>query len=240
VLATPPGSLHRADGRPVEWRVTPGLVPYEEAVRLMEARVEAIRAGTASELVWLLEHPALYTAGTGAGAALPQHLPLPLHESGRGGQVTYHGPGQRIAYVLLDLAQRGPDVRRFVAALEGWLTEALATFGVAAERRDDRVGLWVRRPDKTAGLDGTGAEDKIAAIGIRVRRWVTFHGIALNVEPDLAPYAAITPCGIAERHFGVTSLRDLGHPATLAQVDAALHDAFAASFGPTATMPGAP
>ena len=228
-------ALGRPDGRPVEWRVADGLTPYAEAVATMEARADAIAQGTASELVWLVEHPPLYTAGTSAGEAAAGTLPFPLHETGRGGQVTYHGPGQRVVYVMLDLRARGPDVRAFVAALEAWIIATLAAFDIKGERRADRVGVWVRRPDKAPGMDGAQAEDKIAAIGIRVRRWVSFHGISLNVDPDLAPYAAITPCGIAAGHLGVTSFADLGQPLAMAEVDAALATAFVPIFGPLAS-----
>jgi lipoyl(octanoyl) transferase len=211
----------------VEWLVADTPVPYPEAVVAMEARVAAIAAGDARELVWLLEHPPLYTAGTGARTEdLVEPDRLPVFLSGRGGQYTYHGPGQRIAYVMLDLTRRGPDVRRFVAALESWLIAALDRFGVTGERREDRVGVWVRRPDR-----GAGAEDKIAAIGIRVRRWVTFHGVSLNVEPDLSNYAGIVPCGV--RDHGVTSLADLGRIVAMAEVDMALRETFEDVFGPT-------
>jgi lipoyl(octanoyl) transferase len=213
---------------PVEWRVSDGLTPYEDALAVMEARVAAIAAGSAPELIWLLEHPPLYTAGT---SAQPQELleaRFPVHWTGRGGQFTYHGPGQRVAYVMLDLKRRGPDVRRFVAALEEWIIRALAAFNVAGERREDRVGVWVRRPDK-----GAGREDKIAAIGIRLKHWVSLHGIALNVEPDLAHFSGIVPCGIIEPRYGVTSLADLGLPVTMADVDVALRSAFESVFGQT-------
>ncbi len=230
VSATPMPTLLRHDGQAVAWQVSERPVPYDEALTVMEARVEAIRRHDAPELVWLLEHPALYTAGTAAGPDLPVAR-FPVHRSGRGGQVTYHGPGQRIAYVMLDLAARGPDLRAFVAALERWIIDTLAAFAVRGERRADRVGVWVTRSDKPAGLDGMPAEDKIAAIGIRVRRWVSFHGVSLNVAPDLTHYRDITPCGIAERHLGVTSLADLGHPASMAAADVALRKAFAAVFG---------
>ncbi len=204
----------------VEWRTAPGLVPYDEAVRAMEERVAAIRAGTARELVWLVEHPPLYTAGTSASDAdLLDAARFPVHRTGRGGQYTYHGPGQRVAYVMLDLEARGRDVRAFVTALEEWLIRALARLGVAGERRPGRVGIWVARP---------GREDKIAAIGVRVRRWVSYHGVALNVNPELGHYAGIVPCGIAQH--GVTSLADLGRPATMDDADAALRAAFAEVF----------
>ena len=207
-------------------------MPYLEALAAMDARAAAIAAGTADELVWLIEHPPLYTAGT---SARPEDLldqRFPVFTAGRGGQLTYHGPGQRVAYVMLDLRQRGADVRRFVANLEEWLIRTLAAFDVAGERREDRVGVWVRRPDR-----GAGDEDKIAAIGIRVRRWVSLHGISLNVDPDLSHFAGIVPCGVAEPRFGVTSLRDLGRDATLPQVDAALRREFEAVFGPVRSDP---
>ena len=216
-----------ADGRaraPVEWRVAPGLVPYPEAVALMEARAAAIRAGTASELVWLVEHPPLYTAGTSAKHEdLLDPGALPVYASGRGGQYTYHGPGQRVAYVMLDLKPRGSDVRAFVRDLEDWLIRALARLGVAGERRDGRVGIWVKRPGSPFG-----AEDKIAALGVRLKHWVSFHGVALNVDPDLSHYAGIVPCGI--REHGVTSLARLGATTDMATVDAALRAAFAEIF----------
>lgn len=217
-------------GAPVEWVVTPGLVAYEDAVRVMEARADAIAAGAATECVWLLEHPPLYTAGTSARDADLVDERFPVHRTGRGGQFTYHGPGQRVAYVMLDLKRRRPDIRAFVAALEAWVIDTLAAFNVRGERREDRVGVWVRRPEKAPG-----AEDKIAAIGIRVRRWVTFHGISLNVEPDLSHFGGIVPCGIAEELYGVTSLVDLGLPVTLHDADVALRAAFEEVFGPTAT-----
>jgi len=197
----------------------------------MEARVAAIADGRAGELVWLLEHPPLYTAGT---SARPQDLlapRFPVHQTGRGGQFTYHGPGQRVAYAMLDLRTRGQDLRAYVAALEDWVIDALDHFNVRGERRDDRVGVWVRRPDK-----GPGAEDKIAAIGIRVRRWVAFHGISLNVDPDLEHFGGIVPCGIADGRYGVTSLVDLGLPVTLADTDLALRAAFESVLGPTRTQ----
>jgi lipoyl(octanoyl) transferase len=219
---------------PVAWRIADGLTPYEEAVAAMEARVEAIRAGTAPELVWLIEHPPLYTAGTSADDAdLLAPGRFPVFRSGRGGQLTYHGPGQRVAYVMLDLGRRGADVRRFVAALEDWIIKTLDRFNVRGERRDDRVGVWVRRPDK-----GPDHEDKIAAIGIRVRRWVTFHGISLNVEPDLSHFSGINPCGIADPRLGVTSLVDLGLPVTMAEADMALKAAFAEVFEPVEPASG--
>ena len=212
---------------PVEWAITDGLVSYDEAVREMEARVAEIAAGTARERVWLVEHPPLYTAGTSADDAdLVEPARFPVHRSGRGGQFTYHGPGQRVAYAMLDLNRRTPDLRRYVAALEAWLIDALEQFNLRGERREDRVGVWVRRPEK-----GPDVEDKIAAIGIRVRRWVTFHGVSLNVEPDLSHFAGIVPCGV--REHGVTSLVDLGLPVTMPEVDSVLRASFERVFGPT-------
>lgn len=230
--------MRRADdAQAVEWQVLPGLSPYEDTVRAMEARAEAIAAGEAPEAVWLLEHPALYTAGTSERAPLDgSALPHPLHRTGRGGQTTYHGPGQRVAYAMLDLNARGRDLRAYVSALEGWLVDALERFNVRAEPRPDRVGVWVKRPDK-----GEGYEDKIAAIGVRVRRWVAFHGIALNVEPDLEDFRPITPCGIADARYGVTSLAALGQIVSMEEADMALRAAFEARFGPTRPIvPGAP
>ncbi len=219
-----PARGNEPDGA-TEWRVEPGLLPYPQALAAMEQRVEAILAGRAPELVWLVEHPPLYTAGSSAD---PRDLldpeRLPVFPAGRGGQYTYHGPGQRVAYVMLDLGRRGRDLRRFVASLEEWLICTLAALRVLGERRADRIGVWVQRPDK-----GHGAEDKIAAIGVRVRRWVTFHGVSLNVNPALADYAGIVPCGIAGH--GVTSLADLGVAARMADVDAALRRSFLAVFG---------
>ena len=222
-----------AGSPPVEWVVAEGAVAYPDAVAAMEARVEAIASGEAAERVWLLEHPPLYTAGTSTRPGDGARSPLPIFASGRGGQVTYHGPGQRVAYVMLDLRRRAPDLRAFVAALEQWIIATLDAFAISGERREDRVGVWVTRRDKPAASDGQSAEDKIAAIGIRVRRWVSFHGISLNVEPDLAHYDGITPCGIASSHLGVTSLADLGHIVSMPEVDAALRAAFERSFGPT-------
>lgn len=200
----------------------------------MERRVDAIAAATAPECVWLVEHPPIYTAGT---SAQDQDLPLcprfPVHRTGRGGQYTYHGPGQRVAYVMLDLQRRQPDVRAYVVALEQWIMATLAQFEVRGERREDRVGVWVRRPDKPAGWDGRGAEDKIAAIGIRLRRWVSFHGISVNVEPDLSHFADIVPCGISASHFGVTSLADLRYRVALPDFDLVLRRQFETMFGAT-------
>jgi lipoyl(octanoyl) transferase len=220
--------LPQAAIAPVEWHIAEGLVGYEDAVAEMEARVAAIADGRARERVWLVEHPPLYTAGTSArDEDLVEPNRFPVFRSGRGGQFTYHGPGQRVAYVMLDLNRRTPDLRRYVAALEAWLIATLADFNIRGERREDRVGVWVRRPDK-----GESAEDKIAAIGIRVRRWVTFHGISLNVEPDLSHFSGIVPCGV--RRHGVTSLVDLGIPVSMPEVDAILRKQFEAVFGATA------
>jgi lipoyl(octanoyl) transferase len=217
----------RVDEDTVEWLLSDGPVDYAGAVAFMERRVGAIRAGQASEAVWLLEHPPLYTAGS---SAHPDELldagRLPGHRPGRGGRYTYHGPGQRVAYVMLDLSRRGNDLRAHVGALEAWLIAALARFAVIGERRADRIGIWVRRP----GAGGAPADEaKIGAIGVRVRRWVSYHGVALNVAPDLEHFAGIVPCGI--EGFGVTSLADLGVVASMKQVDAALRDTFAAAFG---------
>ncbi len=206
----------------VEWRISDGLVPYEEAIALMEQRSHDIRAGNAQELVWLLEHPPLYTAGTSADPAeLVEPDRFPVHSAGRGGRYTYHGPGQRVAYVMLDLKKRGPDVRQFVSNLEEWVIRTLAEFSVIGERRDGRVGIWVQRG---APQNPLAREDKIAAIGVRIRKWVTFHGISINVEPDLSHFDGIVPCGIAEH--GVTSLWDLGITATMPDVDTALRATF--------------
>jgi lipoyl(octanoyl) transferase len=200
----------------------------------MEARAEAIARSDAPERVWLIEHPAVYTAGTSAKKSDLIEARFPVYRAGRGGQFTYHGPGQRVAYVMLDLKRRRPDVRAYVGALEGWLIDALAAFDILGEAREDRVGVWVKRPDKPRTPLGEMAEDKIAAIGVRVRRWVTFHGVSLNVDPDLTHFFGIVPCGISQAHYGVTSLVDLGHAATMAQTDAALRTAFERTFGPTA------
>jgi lipoyl(octanoyl) transferase len=224
-------SLRASTNACVDWRLLDGLTGYDAALAMMDARVAAITAGDAAEQVLLLEHPPLYTAGTAAAASAHEALAFPLHRSGRGGQITYHGPGQRVAYVMLDLGRRGADVRAFVARLEDWIIATLAHFDVHGERREDRVGVWVTRPCKPPGPNGEPAEDKIAAIGIRVRRWVTLHGISLNVAPDLSHYAAITPCGIAAPHLGLTSLHDLGVAASMAEVDEALRQSFQATFG---------
>ena len=228
-LSPPENRLIPNDGAPVKWAVSSGLVPYEEAVAFMEARVAAIAAGEASEMVWLLEHPPLYTAGVSSkDDDLLDAGRFPVHRTGRGGQFTYHGPGQRVAYVMLDLNRRGRDVRAFVRGLERWIIDALNRFGVDAGVREGRVGVWVER--KGAGWS---REDKIAAIGVKVRKWVSFHGISLNVEPDLDHFGGIVPCGIAEH--GVTSLVDLGVLATMDEADAALRSAFEAVFGPVQT-----
>ncbi|MDP3862681.1 MAG: lipoyl(octanoyl) transferase LipB [Phaeovulum sp.] len=205
----------------VEWITSQSHVPYADAVAFMQARVAAISENRADEAIWLLEHPPLYTAGTSArGADLLWPDRFPVHETGRGGQYTYHGPGQRVVYVMLDLNRRGRDVRRFVGALEAWVIATLAEFGVQGERRAGRVGVWVTRPDKPPLPDGTPREDKIAAIGVKLRKWVSFHGISINVEPELAHFCGIVPCGISGH--GVTSLVDLGQPVTMADLDAAL------------------
>jgi lipoyl(octanoyl) transferase len=222
--------LPRSDSGPVEWAIAEGLVGYEEAVAEMERRVAEIAQGRAAERVWLVEHPPLYTAGTSANDEdLVEPDRFPVFRSGRGGQFTYHGPGQRVAYVMLDLDRRTADLRRYVATLEAWLIATLAEFNVRGERREDRVGVWVRRPDM-----GETSEDKIAAIGIRVRRWVTFHGISLNVEPDLSHFSGIVPCGV--RQHGVTSLVDLGIPVSMPEVDAMLRTTFEPVFGPSVAV----
>jgi len=217
----------------VEWRVSDSLVPYPEAVAAMEARATAIAEQDAPELVWLLQHPPLYTSGTSGRQDDLLETRFPLFATGRGGQLTYHGPGQRVAYVMLDLKRRRPDIRAYVAGLEEWIIRTLIAFNVHGERRENRIGVWVKRPDK-----GAGFEDKIAAIGVRLKRWVSLHGVALNVEPDLTHFSAIVPCGVADSRFGVTSLVDLGHPVTMVEVDIALRQAFEAIFG--ATVPLAP
>ena len=214
----------------VEWTVSELPVAYPEAVARMEARVEAVLTGRAPELVWLLEHPPLYTAGTSARSEdLLWPDRFPVYPTRRGGEFTYHGPGQRVAYAVLDLNRRGRDVRAYVWHLEEWVIRALAAFNVAGERRADRVGVWVVRPDRPRQPDGGPAEDKIAAIGVRVRRWVAFHGVAINVAPDLRHFEGIVPCGI--RDHGVTSLVDLGLPVTMHDLDQALRSAFTDVFG---------
>ncbi|MBD8064493.1 lipoyl(octanoyl) transferase LipB [Devosia sp. PTR5] len=218
--------LHRADARHVEWRVADTPVPYEDALVAMEARAAAIAEGEANEAVWLLEHPPLYTAGTSARPDDLLNPRFPVHPAGRGGQYTYHGPGQRVAYVMLDLTQRGRDIRCLVQGLEQWVIDTLEAHNITGERREGRVGVWVRRPEK-----GVGREDKIAAIGVRVRKWVTFHGISLNVAPDLSHYDGIVPCGILDQ--GVTSFEDLGLLVSMPEVDSVLRARFEAMFGPT-------
>ncbi len=211
----------------VEWVVAPGLTPYPDAVAAMERHVAAIRDGQANERIWLVEHPPLYTAGTSARPSdLLDAERFPVFETGRGGQYTYHGPGQRVAYAMLDLRNRGQDLRAYVRGLEAWTIATLARFGVAGERREGRVGIWVAHKD--------GREDKIAAIGVRVRHWITYHGLAINVTPDLAHFQGIVPCGIADAHLGVTSLADLGIGADMADLDTALRESFAEVFGDSA------
>jgi lipoyl(octanoyl) transferase len=205
---------------PVEWKTSDHAVPYPEALAEMEARAAAIAEGTAGELVWLLEHPPIYTAGTSAQDGDLLDARFPVYRTGRGGQFTYHGPGQRVGYAMLDLKRRKPDVRAYVHDLEQWLIETLAEFNVKGERREGRVGIWVQR-----GL----REDKIAALGVRIKRWVTFHGVALNVDPDLSHFSGIVPCGV--RAHGVTSLADLGVPVSMADVDVALKKSFEKIFG---------
>src|SRR5579872_5618190 len=209
----------------VEWLISDQAIPYPEAIATMESRVADIAAGRASELVWLLGHPPLYTSGTSGKTADLLDPRFPVFQSGRGGQLTYHGPGQRVAYVMLDLKRRRPDIRAYVASLEEWTIRTLAAFNVRGERREDRVGVWVARPDK-----GQGFEDKIAAIGVRVRRWVSFHGISINVEPELGHFQDIVACGVTDPRYGVTSLGDLGLTATLSDVDIALRQAFEEVF----------
>lgn len=210
----------------MDWTHIDGLAPYAATLAAMEDRVAQISAGTASEAIWLLEHPPLYTAGTSSDVAdLTDPNRFPVHIAGRGGQYTYHGPGQRVVYVMLDLNQRGRDVRKFVFALENWIIATLAEFNVKGERRAGRVGVWVVRADRT-DLDGAPAEDKIAAIGVKLRRWVSFHGISINVEPDLSHFDGIVPCGI--KGHGVTSLVDLGLPVTMQDLDSALAATFPA------------
>ena len=220
---------------PVDWMISDGLVAYPDAIAFMDERVAQIAGGEARELIWLLEHPPLYTAGTSAKLVdLVSPNRFPVFEAGRGGQYTYHGPGQRVAYVMLDVRKRSGDVRKFVNDLEGWLIDTLATFNVRGETRGDRVGVWVQRPNAAlagrASSEGSSSrEDKIGAIGIRLRRWISFHGVSLNVEPDLEHFGGIVPCGI--REHGVTSLVDLGLPVTISDVDVALKMTFEQRFG---------
>lgn len=225
--ASKPPSIHK--NQSVEWRITDGLTDYDEAVALMETRANAIAAGTAGELIWLVEHPPLYTSGTSARAAdLIDPDRFPVFETRRGGQYTYHGPGQRVVYVMLDLNKRGRDVRAFVKALESWVIETLAQFNIQGDIREGRVGVWVTRPEKPPLADGSPREDKIAAIGIRLRKWVSFHGISINLEPDLTHFDGIVPCGISDH--GVTSLVDLGLPITMDDLDLALRQTFEQAF----------
>ena len=215
----------------IEWAVSAAPIDYPDAVRRMQEQAARVADGSAAEVVWLLEHPPIYTAGTSArDAELLEHSRFPVHRTGRGGRLTYHGPGQRIAYVMLDLKRHGGDVRAFVGALEQWVIATLAELGVAGETRSDRVGVWVRRPDK-----GIGMEDKIAAIGLRVTRGVSLHGLSLNIDPDLSHYSGIVPCGIAG--YGVTSLADLGMRHSVEVVDNALRHHFGRLFGPTRDAP---
>jgi lipoyl(octanoyl) transferase len=218
---------------PVIWRPRAGLLEYELTVTEMTALARRIATGEAPETVWLLEHPAIYTAGVSARDADLLDPRLPVYRSGRGGQFTWHGPGQRVAYVMLDLSRRRRDVRAFVRALEAWLIETIAQFGIIGERRAGRVGVWTPRPDKPCGPAGAMPEDKIAAIGVRLTNWVSFHGVALNVAPDLAHFAGIAPCGVRDAHLGVTSLAELGAQADMAAADAALRASFERIFGPT-------
>lgn len=226
-------AMHAREGSaPVRWRVSDGQVGYEDAVAEMERQVAGIADGNADELVWLVEHPPLYTAGTSADRKdLIEPDRFPVFATGRGGEYTYHGPGQRVAYVMLDLKRRRQDVRAYVAALEEVVIRTLDSMNVRGERREDRVGVWVRRPEKPVLPDGTMSEDKIAALGIRLRRWVSFHGLSINVDPDLTHFGGIVPCGISA--YGVTSLVDLGLPVMMADVDMRLREAFEDVFGPT-------
>lgn len=223
-------SVYAADSN-IVWRIEPDPVGYDDAVRRMETHVAGIASGTEPEMIWLVEHAALYTAGTSADPAdLVQPDKFPVYKTGRGGQYTYHGPGQRVAYVMLDLTKRGKDVRTFVASLESWIIATLEQFNIRGERREDRVGVWVTRPEKGRAPDGSTIEDKVAALGIRVRKWVSFHGISINVEPDLEHFSGIVPCGVADH--GVTSLVDLGLPVTMADLDVALKRTAEEIFGP--------
>jgi lipoyl(octanoyl) transferase len=223
--------LAREDDQAVEWVQLEGLQPYEETLAAMEQRAALVAAGEAPEAVWLLEHPALYTGGTSAQPEDLLNARFPVYAAGRGGQYTYHGPGQRVAYVMLDLTKRGRDIRCLVKGLEQWVIDTLAAHNITGERREGRVGVWVERHDK-----GIGREDKIAAIGVRVRKWVTFHGISLNIDPDLRHYDGIVPCGITDQ--GVTSFEDLGQIVSMAEVDSVMRAAFEAIFGPTIAVPG--
>jgi lipoyl(octanoyl) transferase len=223
---TGPEKLRREDARPAAWIISEGLTSYPDALATMKARAGAIAAGEAEEAIWLVEHPPLYTSGTSAVASdllAPERFPV--FEAGRGGQYTYHGPGQRVVYLMLDLRERGRDIRCLVQALEGWIIDTLSAFNIKGERREGHVGVWVARPDR-----GPERYDKIAALGVRVSRWVTFHGISINVSPDLSHYAGIVPCGITDQ--GVTSFEDLGHIVAMAEVDGALRRNFERRFGP--------
>ena len=222
-------SMLGKSGNPIAWEIAPDLVGYEEAVERMEALAQGIADGTEPERVWLVEHPPLYTAGTSASDEHLLNDTLPVFSTGRGGEHTYHGPGQRVCYVMLNLNDRVQDLRLYVATLEQWIINTLDQFNIKGERREDRVGVWVKRPQKLPLPDGTPREDKIAAIGIRVRKWVTFHGIAINVEPELSHYEGIIPCGV-EGH-GITSLVDLGLPVTMEDLDVALKQEFEKLFG---------
>jgi lipoyl(octanoyl) transferase len=226
LICVGPDKLRRGDAAPVEWIVAEGLVDYPTALATMKDRAAAIARGEAAEAVWLVEHPPLYTAGTSASAGdLLDARRFPVYEAGRGGEYTYHGPGQRVAYLMLDLRARGRDVRCLVQGLEGWIIDTLAAFNLGGEIRDGRIGVWMKQPGRMGG------ESKIAAIGVRVSKWVTTHGIALNVSPDLTHYDGIVPCGISDR--GVTSLEDLGQLVSMPEVDMALRAAFERRFGPT-------
>lgn len=227
LICVGPAKLRREDGRTVQWVISDAPVDYEDALQLMKDRAAAIARGEAEELVWLVEHPPLYTAGTSATASdLLQPDRFPVYEAGRGGEYTYHGPGQRVVYLMLDLRERGRDVRCLVQGLEEWIIDTLSAFNVTADRSDGRIGVWVKQPGRPGG------ESKIAAIGVRVSKWVTTHGIALNVSPNLSHFTGIVPCGISDR--GVTSLEDLGQIVSMAEVDMALHAAFERRFGPAA------
>ncbi|MGH6763177.1 MAG: lipoyl(octanoyl) transferase LipB [Phyllobacterium sp.] len=226
-----PTLFPRIDTPEVEWLIEDGLTDYPTALAFMEKRVAAISNGTANELIWLVEHPNLYTAGTSAKESdLLQPDRFPVFATGRGGEYTYHGPGQRVVYVMLDLKRRKEDIRAFISALEEWIIRTLGSFNVKGERREDRVGVWVSRPEKPPLPDGSPSEDKIAAIGIRLRKWVSFHGIAINVEPELVNFGGIVPCGI--QGYGVTSLVDLGLPVTMDDLDHSLYESFSGVFGP--------
>jgi lipoyl(octanoyl) transferase len=221
----------------IGWAISPGLTPYDPAVAFMEARAASIAEGQASELIWLLEHPPLYTAGVSAKPGdLRDAARFPVFKTGRGGQFTYHGPGQRVVYVMLDLKKRGRDVSRFVADLERWVIAALAEFNVRAHLRPGLIGVWVDRPPEKAGSNALECADKIAAIGVRLRRWISYHGIALNVEPDLEHFSGITPCGVSDPLLGVTSLVDLGLPVTMADADHALRAGFETVFDTTVSV----